>query len=71
MLDEYLFDVVETDHLRFWRSSKARPVEIGVAVFEGELEVTDRELFVQALTHGIGRAKAYGCGLLTVAGLQQ
>jgi len=32
--------------------------------------VSDREIFVQALTQGIGRAKAYGCGLLTVAGLQ-
>jgi len=70
-LDGLPFDVVETDYLRFWRSSKTRPVEIGVAVFEGELEVTDREMFVQSLTRGIGRAKAYGCGLLTVAGLPQ
>ena len=70
-LDELLFDVVETDHLRFWRNSTVRPVEIGVAVFEGELEITEQGMFVQALTQGIGRAKAYGCGLLTVAGLQQ
>ena len=70
ILDDLLFDIVETDYLRFWRDSKARPVELGVAVFEGELKVSDREIFVQALTQGIGRAKAYGCGLLTVAGLQ-
>ena len=68
-LDEQLYDVVETDYLRFWRSKDSRPVEIGVAVFEGELEVVDREMFVQSLTQGIGRAKAYGCGLLTVVGL--
>jgi len=70
-LDELLFDVVETDYLRFWRSSSMRPVELGVAVFEGELEVADRENFIQALTQGVGRAKAYGCGLLTVASLQR
>ena len=68
-LDERLFDVVETDYLRFWRSKTSPPVEIGVAVYEGLLEVADRELFIHALTHGIGRAKAYGCGLLTVASL--
>jgi len=68
-LDERLFDVVETDYLRFWRSKTTPPVEIGVAVYEGQLEVVDRDLFTHALTHGIGRAKAYGCGLLTVASL--
>ena len=69
-LEEHLFDVVESDHLRFLRSNTTRPVEIGVAVYEGELEVTDREMFVQTLTQGVGRAKAYGCGLLTVAGFR-
>ena len=66
-LDEERFSVVESDNLRFWRESKGRPVEIGVAVYEGELEVIDAETFLSALTQGIGRAKAYGCGLLTVA----
>jgi len=66
-LNDHLFDVVGVDHLRFWRSNKERSVELGVAIYEGELEVTDSELFRQALTQGIGRAKAYGCGLLTVA----
>jgi len=67
-LDERLFDVVETDHLRFRRAGQKAPVIIGVAVFEGELEVLDVTLFTQALTQGVGRAKAYGCGLLTIAG---
>ncbi|MDR0490495.1 MAG: type I-E CRISPR-associated protein Cas6/Cse3/CasE [Oscillospiraceae bacterium] len=67
MLDEDLFDVVEMDSLRFWRSSKERPVQIDTAVFEGELDVIDSGLFIQSLTQGIGRAKAYGCGLLTIA----
>ena len=64
--DTEMFDVVETDLMRFWRNGKARPVEISAAVFEGELEVTDSDMFVKALTEGVGRAKAYGCGLLTI-----
>lgn len=42
-------------------------VVISVAEFAGQLEVTDVELFRNALTTGIGHARAYGCGLLTVA----
>jgi len=68
LLDESLFDVVETDYLRFSRSRNDNPVEIGVAVFEGVLEVSDQEMFVRSLTQGIGRAKAYGCGMLTIIG---
>lgn len=37
------------------------------AQFDGVLEVTDRELLRTSLTHGVGRAKAYGCGLMTLA----
>lgn len=32
----------------------------------GELVVTDGERFARALTQGVGRAKAFGCGLLLV-----
>lgn len=34
--------------------------------FQGELVVTDQEKFANALRSGIGRAKAFGCGLLLV-----
>lgn len=42
-------------------------VTLTTAVFDGELEVTDAGLFRAALCHGIGRGKAFGCGLLTIA----
>lgn len=42
-------------------------VTIGVATFQGHLEVNDADALRRSLTHGIGRAKAYGCGLLTLA----
>ncbi len=34
--------------------------------FEGEIEVTDAELFGKALFDGIGPAKGFGCGLMLV-----
>lgn len=37
------------------------------AQFDGLLTVTDAGLFRNTLTQGIGRAKAYGCGLMTIA----
>ena len=42
-------------------------VAITRADFLGQLVVSDIELFRRALTHGMGRAKAYGCGLMTLA----
>lgn len=37
------------------------------AQFDGVLQVHDPELLRHTLINGIGRAKAYGCGLLTLA----
>ncbi len=42
-------------------------VTLTTATFDGLLEVTDADAFRAALTSGIGPAKAYGCGLLTLA----
>ena len=39
---------------------------LSVVTFEGILKVTDRDAFRRSMVSGIGRAKAYGCGLLTV-----
>lgn len=46
-------------------------VTIVTAVYDGALEVTDADLLRMALCGGIGRAKGFGCGLLTIAGLRQ
>lgn len=42
-------------------------VTLRVASYEGTLVVTDRDSFTRMLTFGLGRAKGYGCGLMTVA----
>lgn len=54
-------------HLRFRKPSGGAPVSIDAVTYEGLLTVTDREVFLRSLTSGIGKAKAYGCGLLTLA----
>ncbi|NLD52373.1 MAG: type I-E CRISPR-associated protein Cas6/Cse3/CasE [Clostridiales bacterium] len=59
------FDVVHTQWLKFNKGG-GREVTLRTATFEGILTITDPERFKDALLSGIGRAKAYGCGLMTV-----
>ncbi|MEH0576837.1 type I-E CRISPR-associated protein Cas6/Cse3/CasE [Streptomyces sp. B21-108] len=58
------FDKRRTDD-----GKKSRPVTLVAVTFDGRLEVTDPEALRRTLTQGIGRAKAYGCGLITLAPL--
>lgn len=51
--------------LRFDR--RGRTVTLSTAVFEGTLQVDDPDALREALVGGIGPAKGYGCGLLTLA----
>jgi CRISPR system Cascade subunit CasE len=64
-LQESSFRVVQQEVKKFQR--QRNPVTLGIATFEGILEVEDVALFLRTLICGIGRAKAYGCGLLTIA----
>jgi len=60
-------DLVVRDRriLRFTR--QGRQVTLATATFEGRLTVTDPDALRHTLTRGIGPAKGYGCGLLTLA----
>jgi CRISPR system Cascade subunit CasE len=51
----------------FGRNGAPEPVTIGTAQFDGRLEVVDADALRRALVAGIGPAKAYGCGLMTLA----
>lgn len=44
-----------------------RRVTLRVATYDGQLEIVDAETLRTVLTSGLGHAKAYGCGLLTLA----
>ncbi|BEH01378.1 type I-E CRISPR-associated protein Cas6/Cse3/CasE [Brooklawnia propionicigenes] len=65
--DEPITELVTRDRTIKTFRRKGRPVTITVASFSGALEIMDADLLRSALTNGIGRAKAYGCGLLTLA----
>ncbi|MFG2245791.1 type I-E CRISPR-associated protein Cas6/Cse3/CasE [Spirillospora sp. NPDC048823] len=52
---------------RFGKKGSGGHVTLVAVTFDGRLEVTDPDAFRTTLTHGLGRAKAYGCGLLTLA----
>ena len=62
--EEGLFaDIVHREVKHFQRNGKT--VTLSVVTFEGVLKITDSALFKQTMIDGIGRAKAYGCGMLT------
>ncbi|MBC3186606.1 type I-E CRISPR-associated protein Cas6/Cse3/CasE [Corynebacterium sp. zg-331] len=64
-----LLDAATTgqETLRFRRGRGSNHVTLRTARFSGVLEVEDVDKLRATLTHGIGRARAYGCGLLTLA----
>lgn len=63
--------IVHDRHAR--RFGKTEPngmrnrVPLVTATFDGRLKVTDPEALRRMLVMGLGRAKAYGCGLMTLA----
>lgn len=68
MLNEDAFDVVHSKWEKFPKKTEGnREVTLRIATFEGVLIISDLERFKQTLLSGIGRGKAYGCGLLTIA----
>ncbi|WP_328914909.1 MULTISPECIES: type I-E CRISPR-associated protein Cas6/Cse3/CasE [unclassified Streptomyces] len=69
--DEYELTVRDARPLSFPKTEQAsgrrNRVMLTSVTFDGRLRVTDPEALRRALTLGIGRAKAYGCGLMTLA----
>ncbi|WP_306367072.1 type I-E CRISPR-associated protein Cas6/Cse3/CasE [Nocardiopsis sp. CC223A] len=53
--------------LRFHRKGSSKAVVLQTVTLEGKLQVTDADLFRRSLIRGIGRARGYGCGLLSLA----
>jgi CRISPR system Cascade subunit CasE len=73
--DRYELSVTDTRPLSFAKSRetdgsrRGKPVTLVTVTFDGRLEVTDPDALRRTLTQGIGKARAYGCGLLTLAPL--
>lgn len=57
--------ITRSEVVRFDREGSK--VTLRIADFDGIVEITDAAAFRAALSRGIGPARAYGCGLLTIA----
>ncbi|MET9959482.1 type I-E CRISPR-associated protein Cas6/Cse3/CasE [Streptomyces sp. NPDC006326] len=69
--DEHQLMVRDEQRHRFGKTEvitgRAHRVPLVTVTFDGRLEVTDPTLLRRTLTLGLGKAKAYGCGLMTLA----
>ncbi len=54
----------------FTRHRGQRPVTLVTATYDGVLRIEDSTQFRRVLTLGLGHARAYGCGLLTLVPAQ-
>jgi len=57
---------VDSINVLQFKDKRQRKVTIGQAHIQGALRITDKEKFTQSFTQGVGRARAYGCGLLQI-----
>lgn len=57
---------------RTWQFKREKhTVTLKVATFDGALEIREPAPYRRMLTAGIGRARGYGCGLMTLARIHQ
>ncbi|RBM06838.1 type I-E CRISPR-associated protein Cas6/Cse3/CasE [Streptomyces sp. PT12] len=67
--DEHQLIVRDHRPLQFTKPGQDRRpgVSITQVTYDGRLRITDPALLRRTLTNGLGKAKAYGCGLMTLA----
>jgi CRISPR system Cascade subunit CasE len=65
--DAQHLEVMSLEVLQF--EKKGQQVTLGQATLTGLLDVRDTARFARSFTNGIGRGKAFGCGLLQIAPL--
>ncbi|MBV9022403.1 MAG: type I-E CRISPR-associated protein Cas6/Cse3/CasE [Streptomycetaceae bacterium] len=65
--DEHQLAVRDQRSLDFGKRGAPGRVTLTAVTYDGRLEVTDPEALRRILTCGLGKAKAYGCGLMTLA----
>ena len=54
------------DHIR-WRKKGYGDAWTNAFLYAGEIKITDKNAFVQAMKSGVGKYKAYGCGMMMVS----
>lgn len=66
------FDLLVVSHRRRERFKRqGGMVTLATAQYDGVLEVIDAEAFRHTLGFGLGRARGFGCGLMTIAPLRE
>jgi CRISPR system Cascade subunit CasE len=65
--DELQLAVRDKRDLRFAKAAERRTVSLTTVTYDGRLVVTDPAVMRRTLVQGLGKAKAYGCGLMTLA----
>lgn len=63
-------DVIPSSNLFGLKGDKSAPIRISTALYQGILEVSEPDQFLNVVQRGIGRGKSYGCGLLSIARFQ-
>ena len=61
------FRVVASSWQSFFKGKERHRVTLLSAAYEGILAVDDADIFREMLRTGLGRGKAYGMGMMTVA----
>ncbi len=70
--EKYGFKLIENNYAiterkrEILRKERQKPIKISKVTYEGLLTVTSSDLLKNALINGIGREKAYGCGMMTI-----
>jgi CRISPR system Cascade subunit CasE len=64
--DEHQLTVRDQRNLDFGKRGASGRVSLTTVTYDGRLEVTDPDAVRRVLTGGLGKAKAYGCGLMTL-----
>jgi len=59
---------VSNNHVKCF-DKKGQQVTQGYATVKGQFHVTDKNKFIKSFKQGIGRGKAFGCGLLQIVPL--
>lgn len=65
LLEEDSFDIIQNNWFRFYKKLNQKITLLAVT-YEGILKISNVELFKNSMINGIGREKAYGCGLMTI-----
>ncbi len=60
---EHSLEVLKVD-VDVFSGKEGHVITLGKAHLQGHLRVTDRDLFIQKFSRGVGRGRAFGCGLL-------